>query len=1133
VAKESERRQATVLFADISGFTAMSEKLDPEELTAAINRCFATLAEAVRHHGGHVDKYIGDCVMALFGVPQALEKAPTHALNAAIEMRARLAALNDEASLPSELDLHIGVNTGLVIAGQVGGDVKQEFTVMGDTVNLASRLKDAAPAGSIWVGPDTHRYTRDEFEFRALEPLALKGKAKPVEAFELMSAKERPHGPKPRAAEQATELVGRDAETGLLRACVGALARGQGGIVNLIGEAGLGKSRLLAETCASEEAAAVTVLEGRALSMGEGLSFHPFVDLFRSWAGIDKDDADAEAAGKLEAAVAGVCGEAAADIFPFVATLMGLRPGGAHAERLEGVTGEALEKLVAKSVRELLQRLAASRPLLLVFEDLHWADASSVQLLEGLLRLVAAQPVLFLHAFRPDHPGSERILAVSRAEYGARQTEILLRPLSEQLSGVLVQRLLRSDALPFPTLALITRTAEGNPFYLEQIVRSLLDHGVVEQTPTGLRVTGRLDTVVIPDTIQGVILARVDRLPEPTRRVLQVASVLGRSFYHRILTRILPGERALEEHLAYLRERQLLLERTTRRTPSARRRTLAEEREYVFSHALLQETVYQSILQKTRRELHAQVARAIEAAFADRAADFYGLLAYHYSRAEDLAKAEEYLFKAGDEAARAAASSEALALFREASRIYLLLNGEHGDPRKKALLEKNIALALQNTGQLTESIEHFDRAFEYLGEPVPRGTLAATWRWAADLAAVLFHVYFRANAHRGVANLEHERAICELFFHRGRAEVTSDPTRLFRELPTGLRRFNRIDPREIDQALGMYASCAGLFAYSGISFAVSRRMLDVARTLVREDSPRDVFVHRTMEFYYHYLRGDWDDAHAVDDELIERNLRLGELWDVNNYLGLECDRRLRRGDFAGAERILARLGEIDADYGFAFARTNREGMTAVLLLERREVARALAAANAYYADRHEAALRIFALGMIAKARLLEGDRDGCATALARGEEIVARAGPLTPWHLSDLRLARLLYDLALVEDGARGHMRQARRSARRALGVARKVAKKRVEIYCAVGRLAWLRGRRARALGWWRRGLAEGERQGALPELARTHIELAHRLGGDGDGAAHLRRGRELLAQVGLGDEAVGPVGAAPARASA
>src|SRR6185503_9205183 len=246
----------------------------------------------------------------------------------------------------------------------------------------------------------------------------------------------------------------------------------------------------------------------------------------------------------------------------------------------------------------------------------------------------------------------------------------------------------------------------------------------------------------------------------------------------------------------------------------------------------------ESILQKTRKEQHLKAAQAIEALFADRLPDFYGMLAYHFSRAEHLEKAEEYLFKAGDEAARAAASSEALGFFREASKVYFLINGEGGDPKKKVLLEKSIALALLNTGELTESIAHFNKALEYLGERVPRGTLADVTRWAVDLGAVLFHVYLRAGRHRPVKALEHEREVC------------------------------------------------GLYAYSGISFGISARMLEIAKSLVREGSVIDEFVYREVCFIHQYLRGSWDDEHAIDAALVDEDLRYGQLWDVTSYLGL-------------------------------------------------------------------------------------------------------------------------------------------------------------------------------------------------------------------------------------------------------
>jgi tetratricopeptide (TPR) repeat protein len=1073
--------------------------------------------------------------MALFGVPAALENAPHQAINAAIEMRRRLTQLLKERRLSVPLDLHIGINTGLVIAGHVGGEVRQDFTVVGDTVNLASRLKDIAPHGAIYVGAETYRYVREEFEFRKLQPLTLKGKERPVDAYELLSDKERIHRAKPVSADRmiSSPLVGREREIERLRACLAAVARGEGGIVNLIGEAGLGKSRLLAEALASEESKATTVVEGRSLSIGQNLRFHPFIDLLRHWAGIAESDEEPEARPKLEAAVQELFGDDAGENFPFVATLMGMRLSGAHAERVAGIQGEPLERLIAKSMRELFERIARARPLVLVFEDLHWADLSSIQLLESLLRLAPESAILFVHAFRPDHQDtSQRILRAAREHYSHQQIEIQLDSLDSRQCQALICNLLKTDQLPYAVVAHVARTAEGNPFYLEEVVRSLIDEGVVQPTKGQLAVTDKVHTVVIPDTIQGVVMARVDRLAASTRQILQVASVLGRSFPHRILVQVAPSDIDLSVELAQLKERQLLLERRTHRTSSPRVRTLAEETEYVFKHALVQETVYGSILQKTRKELHLRVAGAIEATFADRLSDFYGMLAYHFSRAESLEKAEEYLFLAGAEAARAAASSEALAFFREASKLYLAMHGEGGDPRKKALLEKNIALALLNKGDLTESIDHFDRALALLGVRPPRSALATGLRFAADLGAVLYRVYLRPAAHGSVGNLEHEREVLELYFYRGQAEITSDPRRLFLQLPTGLRRFNRTDPRKIDQACEMYVSCAGIFAYSGISFAISERMLDIARTLVREGSLTDQFAYRTMEFYHHYLKGNWDARFAVDPDLVERNLRLGQLWHVNNYIGLDCDQRLRKGDFEAARALLAKLVEINDVYGYSFAQSNHDGMTALLLLEERRLADALTAADHYQAGRHEDALRVFGLGTIAKVQILLGDRHGATGALAKAEEIVRRSGRVSPWHQSTYQVSRLLHDLAALEeclahgDGSQARRLQsaARRSARRALGVVRKVAKDRTEAYRLVGRLCWLRGRQAQALTWWTRSVAEGERLGARPELARTYHEAGRALAESGgsaslnglDASACLARARDVFSDLGL-----------------
>lgn len=338
---ESERRQATVLFADISGFTSMSEKLDPEEVTAIMGDCFALLGRIVIEHGGIVDKFIGDCVMALFGVPKALEGAPRKAISAALEMRAALVSFNKERNLAIPLGIHIGVNSGEVLSGELGSDEKRDFTVMGDAVNLASRLKDLAEKGRIYVGPLTWRYAHGAFRFVPLKPASVKGKAEPVQVYEVDGILERAEaGNSERMIQSA--LVGRDVELSSLELQVMKLLQGEGSVVNLIGEAGIGKSRLCAELYAKSLMKNVTVLEGRALAIGQTRSYYPIMGILKSWASISEEDVEDKAFFKLKSAVCAVMPEQADEVVPYVATLMGYKLTGNYSNYLEGVSGESL-----------------------------------------------------------------------------------------------------------------------------------------------------------------------------------------------------------------------------------------------------------------------------------------------------------------------------------------------------------------------------------------------------------------------------------------------------------------------------------------------------------------------------------------------------------------------------------------------------------------------------------------------------------------------------------------------------------------------------------------------------------------------------------------------------------------------
>lgn len=1090
--RESRFRQVTIVFADMSGFTAMSERLDAEDMAEMMNSCFRLLESIVLSHGGVVDKYIGDCVMALFGAPQAIENAPARALAAALEMRDRLADLNREKGIDPPLGLHMGVNTGDVFAGDVGGDVKRDFSVTGDAVNLASRLEDASETGQILVGPATHALTRDAFEFRRLPPLRLKGKAEPVQPWELVA--QRARGDRPRlgssARQIASVLVGRDRELEAIHDRVRALLRGEGGVVGLVADAGLGKSRIVAEMAGLPELAQATLLEGRSYAIGSSSSYRPFQELLRGWAELPADDGTA--LDRLSCAVSAVAPGEAENIVPFVATLLGIRLADDHAVRVRGIEGDALERLIVKSMTDLVQALAERAPVVLFFEDLHWADLSSVKLIEVLQAVASTHPVLFVHAARPDHPATAgRVLASARRRCPDRYLELELTPLDERSTARLIQNLLRIDDLPHRVRATIARKAEGNPFFVEEIVRWLLDQGGLEVRDGALVKTDRLPSIVIPGTVQEVILVRTEQLDERCQRVLQVCAVIGRRFGERVVTEVLCDDSDLGLHLEHLAERQIIVEQRG-----------GGEREYVFKHALIQETIYQSLLKSVRRRLHLDAARCIERIFADRLAELYATLAFHYGRAEELAKAEEYLFKAGDEAVRSAASSEALEHFREASRIYMAIHGEGGDPHRKALLERKIASALLSTGDLIEAVPHFDRALELLGERVPRTRWELRWRFLRDAIAILYRMYLRGGVRGGKPASEVEVTILSMMYDRARAQTTTDARRFFFDSIASVRRLNTLDATTVPGAFAHYAGGAILFAFSGVSYAVSRRFIDAAQALIREDRIGDLLTYRLMKFMCDYFEGRWDEPSGVDDELVERTLRSGQVWDVDTFLGIDAEKAIDQGRFAEAENRLAKIGEIVHGYGYDYARSNQYALTTFLALARRRLDEALDAAQRYYDERPEDLLNLIALGTRAKIELLQGRRASAAETLASAETLLERLDLPPPFHVGAYRTSRLLLDLYELEDavdaldrpGIRRWRRRARRDADALLAVAAKMARLRTEAYRLVGQLHWLRGRRRKALRWWARSLAEGERLGARPELARTCAEVARRL---------------------------------------
>ena len=477
-AMEGERKRVTVLFADVAGFTSISEKLDPEEVHQIMDGCFKILMDEIHNHQGTINQFTGDGVMAIFGAPLAIENHAQNACQAALSIQSAIKSYSTKLATKFGLDfkMRIGLNSGPVIVGSIGDDLRMDYTAIGDTTNLASRMEGMADPGTTLVSQATYNRVHRNFKFEPLGKIDIKGKAESLDAYKLVDHIEKTGAAMDR--QIFSEMVGREKELDKLELQIMKVINGDGSVVNIIGEAGIGKSRLVSELRNRDVMKRVTLLEGRAISIGRNLSFHPIINLLKHWAHIKEEDTATTAISKMETAIRSVCPEDTNEIFPFVATLMGMKLSGRHAERMKGIEGEALEKLIFKNVRNLLVKSTDLAPLVIVTEDLHWADTSSIELLESLFSLAETQRILFINVFRPNHPETgDRIIETVKEKLHVFYVEINLQPLNEHLSEMLITNIVNKMGLQHAVINQIIQRAGGNPFFIEEVVRSFIDEG--------------------------------------------------------------------------------------------------------------------------------------------------------------------------------------------------------------------------------------------------------------------------------------------------------------------------------------------------------------------------------------------------------------------------------------------------------------------------------------------------------------------------------------------------------------------------------------------------------------------------------------------------------------------------------
>jgi class 3 adenylate cyclase len=545
-----ERKPVTALFADVVGSTTLAEQMDPEDWTAMINEAFDLMSRAVFRYEGTIAQLQGDALLAFFGAPVAHEDDPERAIFAGLDMLDATAEFAAQLKAIHGIDfrIRVGINSGPVMVGNVGSDLRYEYTALGDAVNVAARMQTAAQPGTILITEMTRRLTGDTFDLEDLGGIEVKGKTEAIHVFRVLGRKAAPGRRRGLASVGLdSPMVGRDKPLRELTDLLGEVRAGHGRVAFVVGEPGIGKSRLVAELRRAAESPtngsqSLRWVEGRCLSYGRNLPWHLVIDLVRSIAGVSFSMEDDEARQALDTGVEAILGDAseARDTAGYLAHLIGLplHPG---EESRNILPPDVLSIRYVASIHRLLRGLTDRGPIVVALEDIHWADPASIDAARQVIPLAAQLPILFVGVLRAetDAPGWGLIADAREVLGDTPVTEIRLDPLSTDDSRRLVSNLLEIESLPDHVRDLIMARAEGNPFFVEEVVRMLIDRGVIVAEGDRWVATGDIGAVEIPESLHGLLLARIDQLPESAKRSLRIAAVIGRQFPVRVLERVL------------------------------------------------------------------------------------------------------------------------------------------------------------------------------------------------------------------------------------------------------------------------------------------------------------------------------------------------------------------------------------------------------------------------------------------------------------------------------------------------------------------------------------------------------------------------------------------------------------------
>ena len=988
--------------------------------------------------------------------------------------------------------MHTGINTGLIITGDkfIG---KGRQGLAGDAINLASRLTGIAKPGEIVIGHSTFQKAGELFLCEEMEPVTVKGKTEPITIFKVKGVKKNVRqGDKAFSRRIYSKMVGRDKDLNKLELQVAKVINDQGSVINIIGEAGIGKSRLFAEFRKLEILNKALLFEGKSISIGNSLPFHPIADFLKNFAKITEDDIENMALGKLESAIREVNRDEADEIFPFIALLMGMTLSGKHLERAKGIEGESLEKLIFKSLRDLLISISAAKPLIIAMEDLHWADASSISLLESIFNISQSHSILFINLFRPNFKETgEKIKDSLDKNYSGHFYNINLAPLDKDLSESLINNMLMIRGLPAQYKEKIIKRTGGNPFFMEEVVRSLIDQGAIIVKDDKFEITPKIDDIQIPVTINDLLTARIDRLEDKTRHLVKIASVVGRHFYHRIISRIATTIEDLDQRLMYLKDIQLI-----------RQREHFNELEYIFKHALAQEAAYNSILLEKRKQIHIQVADSIEDIFKDRIHEFYGMLAMHYTRGKNPEKAEHYLIKAGEEAMRSSASDEALKYYQEGLKLYLDSNRDAIDPEKAAMFEKNIAMVFYDKSRFTEAIPHFDKVFEYWGIPTHPSKIKTLPIFLKNIFLIQIGI---CGLFKGQDPSQRDEQILNILFKLGFALAVDDFNRASK---IAIYMFNmsfKMDLSKSPDAVNVIMGFSTVIAMKRLSYNLPLKLLQICYEKMDQNNIKNMINYRFFHSIVCFYSGDWDKIEKNDIKSVDKACKEGKLDSATNYLWQIATISMNIGDFHNAQIIIPILSKIAREYDYSLAKLHDYSQKANYYFMKRELDSAI--------ELTEKSIEISRiqgredhgcgwLGMQAESLVLLNNLEEAQKVINQAKSIVKRLKSINPtflWHYyrSKFHLKiELLRQSKISKDklGMEALKKDALQCSKDILEIFKNYVPCLPDYFKMTGELYWLIDQQETALKWWTKSIKIGGKLGAKPDLSRTYFEIGKSL---------------------------------------